>query len=210
MTDTLVFYTNPMSRGRMVRWALEEVGAPYETRIVEYGPTMKGAEHRARNPMGKIPVLEHQGVVVTETAAIIAYLADAFPAAGLAPMPGDARRGSYYRWLFFAAGPFEAAVTNAALKVEVPEERRGFVGYGCLADVLDTLEAGVSQGPYLLGEAFSAADIYVGSQIGFGLAFGSIEKRAAFSAYWNRIKDRAAAVRARDIDNALLPEDRRI
>ena len=210
MADALVFYTNPMSRGRMVRWALEEVGEPYETRIVEYGPTMKGAAHKALNPMGKIPVLEHRGVVVTETAAIIAYLADAFPAAGLAPAIGDARRGAYYRWLFFAAGPFEAAVTNAALKVDVPEERRGFVGYGCLTDVLDTLEAGVAEGPYLLGETFSAADIYVGSQVGFGLAFGSIEKRVAFSAYWDRIKDRPAAARAREIDNAMLPEERRI
>ncbi len=210
MAQSLIFYTNPMSRGRMVRWMLEEVGAPYETRIVEYGAAMKEAGYLSLNPMGKIPVLKDGEVVVTETAAIIAYLADRFPAAGLAPATSDAMRGVYYRWLFFGAGPFEAAVTNAALKVEVPEDRRGFVGYGCLDDVLNTLEAAVTTGPFLLGETFSAADVYLGSQIGFGLAFGSIEKRPAFSAYWDRIKDRPAAVRARAIDNAMLPEDRRI
>lgn len=210
MAQSLIFYTNPMSRGRMVRWMLEEVGAPYETRIVEYGAAMKEAGYLSLNPMGKIPVLKDGEVVVTETAAIIAYLADRFPAAGLAPATSDPMRGVYYRWLFFGAGPFEAAVTNAALKVEVPEERRGFVGYGCLDDVLNTLEAAVTTGPFLLGATFSAADVYLGSQIGFGLAFGSIEKRPAFSAYWDRIKDRPAAVRARAIDNAMLPEDRRI
>ncbi len=210
MAQSLIFYTNPMSRGRMVRWMLEEVGAPYETRIVEYGAAMKEAGYLSLNPMGKIPVLKDGEVVVTETAAIIAYLADRFPPAGLAPATSDPMRGVYYRWLFFGAGPFEAAVTNAALKVEVPEERRGFVGYGCLDDVLNTLEAAVTTGPFLLGATFSAADVYLGSQIGFGLAFGSIEKRPAFSAYWDRIKDRPAAVRARAIDNAMLPEDRRI
>ena len=130
MADELTFYTNPMSRGRIARWMLEEVGQPYRTVILGYGPPMQAPDYLRLNPMGKVPTLVHGETVVTECAAICAYLADAFPAAGLAPEP--ARRGAYYRWLFFAAGPVEAAITNQALGVEVPEERRGMVGYGSL------------------------------------------------------------------------------
>ena len=102
MADDLIFYTNPMSRGQIVRWMLEEVGAPYEPRILDYGTTMKDTAYLAVNPMGKVPAIVHDGKVVTECAAICAYLADAFPAAGLAPDPAD--RADYYRWLFFTAG----------------------------------------------------------------------------------------------------------
>jgi len=195
MTDTVEFYTNPRSRGAIVHWMLEEVGAKYEMHLLEFGTTMKAPDYLALNPMGKVPAIRHRGQVVTEGAAICAYLADAFPEAGLAPPP-DAR-GSYYRWLFFGAGPVEAAVTNAALGVEVPEDRRGMVGYGSMAQVLDTLEKAVSAAPYLAGERFSAADVYTGSQIGWGLAFGTIEDRPAFRDYWGRIKDRPARQRLR-------------
>jgi glutathione S-transferase len=200
---TLTLYTNPMSRGRIVRWALEEIGAPYETEVVAYGPAMKGPEYRAINPMGKVPALVHDGVVVTETAAIVAYLADAFPAASLAP--AGALRGPYYRWMFFAAGCVEAAVLNNALGVVVPPERAGMVGYGSMGAVMDTLEGAVTESDYILGKEFSAADIYVGSQIGFGLRFGSIEARPAFAAYWARISARPAWVRAAALDDALIP-----
>src|SRR5882757_3467076 len=130
MPDELVFYTNPMSRGRIARWMLEEIGAPYRTEILDYGTTMKAPAYLAINPMGKVPAIKHGDTVVTESAAICAYLADAFPDAGLAPPAGSRLRGTYYRWLFFAAGPVEAAVTNKALKVEVSDEQRAFVGYG--------------------------------------------------------------------------------
>jgi glutathione S-transferase len=205
MSDELVFYTNPMSRGRIVRWMLEEVGQPYRTELLDYGPAMKAAAYRAINPMGKVPALRHGDVVVTECAAICAYLADAFPAAGLAPPAGSPQRGPYYRWLFFAAGPVEAAATNKALGLEIPAERQGTVGYGTLADVVDTLEQAVTQGPFLLGATFSAADVYLGSHIGWGMRFGTIEKRPAFEEYWSRLSDRPAAARAREIDDALLP-----
>ena len=200
----LTLYTNPMSRGRIVRWMLEEVGVPYETKIIEYGPAMKCAEYRAINPMGKVPALRHGETVVTETAAIITYLADAFPQAGLAPAPASPARGAYYRWLFFAAGPFESAVLNRALGVVVPPERAGMVGYGSFESVMDTLEAALPETGYLLGDAFSAADVYLGSQIGFGLRFGSIEKRPSFEAYWKRISTRPAILRATALDDALL------
>jgi glutathione S-transferase len=207
MTDELVFYTNPMSRGRIVRWMLEEVGQPYRTEVLDYGTTMKAAEYLAINPMGKVPALRHGDTVVTEGAAICCYLADAFPDAGLAPPPGDRERGPYYRWLFFAAGPLEAAATNKALGVEVPPDRKRMAGYGSLADVVATLEAALSGREYLVGDGLSAADVYVGSHIGWGMMFGTLEKRPVFERYVERISSRPAAVRAREIDDALAAEN---
>ncbi|GJD57731.1 glutathione S-transferase family protein [Methylobacterium dankookense] len=206
--DELVFYTSPMSRGRIVRWMLEEVGAPYRAEIVGFGPAMKGAAYRAINPLGKVPALRHGDTAVTETAAICAYLADAFPQAGLAPPPGSRARGPYYRWLFFAAGPVEAAVTNRTLNVAVPDDPRlrGMVGYGSLPEVLDALEGAVTGIEYLAGDRFSAADVYVGSHLAWGMAFGTLEKRPAFEAYTARLLARPAAVRARAIDDRLLAE----
>jgi glutathione S-transferase len=183
---------------------LEEVGAPYRTELLGFGPPMKTADYLAVNPMGKVPALRHGDVVVTECAAICAYLADAFPAAGLAPPPASPARGAYYRWLFFAAGPLEAAVTNKALGFEVPAGRERMTGYGSFASVVDSLEVAVSAVEFLAGDRFSAADVYLGSQIGFGLRFGSIEKRPAFEAYWDRIATRPAAIRAAGIDDALI------
>lgn len=203
MANELVFYTNPMSRGRIVRWMLEEVGHPYRTEVLGYD-TMKAPAYLAINPMGKVPAIRHGDAVVTECAAICAYLADVFPDAGLAPPAADRLRAPYYRWLFFAAGPFEAAVTNKALNVVVPKGRERMVGYGRF-DVMNVLEAAVSRSDYLVGDGFTAADVYVGSQIGFGLMFGTIEKRPAFERYWARINARPAAVRAKQIDDALMP-----
>ena len=117
MADELVLYTNPMSRGRIARWMLEEVGQPYRAEILEYAGSMKAPDYLAINPMGKVPALRHGDTIVTEAAAICAYLADVFPEAGLAPPPGSRLRGPYYRWLFFAAGPIEAANTNKALNL---------------------------------------------------------------------------------------------
>ncbi|RAK58571.1 glutathione S-transferase [Phenylobacterium hankyongense] len=203
MSEELVFYTNPMSRGRIVRWMLEEVGQPYRTEVLDYDK-MKAPAYLAINPMGKVPAIAHGDTVVTEAAAICAYLADAFPQAGLAPPPGDRARGPYYRWLFFAAGPVEAAVTNKSMGFEVPEERRRMAGYGCLADVINALETALDGREYLAGDRFSAADLYVGAQMAWGLQFGTIEKRPAFEAYAARLINRPAAVRAREIDDALM------
>ena len=203
MSKELVFYTNPMSRGRIVRWMLEEVGQPYRTEILGYAETMKAAEYLAINPMGKVPAIKHGDVVVTEGAAICAYLADAFPQAGLAPPLGE--RGDYYRWLFFAAGPVEAAVSVKGLGVEVPPEKQMMVGWGSMDHVQRALELAVTAHDYVAGDRFTAADVYFGSQIGWGMQFGSLEKRPAFEAYWARLFERPAAVRAREIDDALMP-----
>lgn len=204
MADELIFYTNPMSRGQIARWMLEEVGAPYETRVLDYGTTMKGPEYLAINPMGKVPAVVHDGQVVTECAAICAYLADAFPAAGLAPA-ADAR-ADYYRWLFFTAGPVEQAITAKQFSFEPAGEQQRMAGFGSLPAALDALESAVAGKAFVAGDHFTAADVYVGSQIDWGLQFGTIESRPAFEAYVAPLRERAAYKRAKDIDNGLIAE----
>jgi glutathione S-transferase len=200
----LTFYTNPMSRGRIVRWMLEEVGQPYETVVLDYATTMKGAEYLKINPMGKVPAIKHGDAVVTEAAAICAYLADAFPQANLAPPSGSKERGPYYRWLFYGAGPVEAMASNQALGVVVPDDKRGMVGYGSREQVIDTLEKALQGREYLAGDRFTAADLYVGAQIGWGLQFGTIDRRPAFDDYIGRVLSRPAALRAKEIDDGLI------
>jgi glutathione S-transferase len=206
MSSELVFYTNPMSRGRIARWMLEEVGQPYRTEMLDYGGMMKEPDYLAINPMGKVPALRHGDMVVTETAAICAYLADAFPAAGLAPPPADPLRGPYYRWLFFGAGPFEAAFTNQALGVTVPKERETMAGYGSMKQVLDTLEGALAARSYLVGDRFSAADLYIGAQLGWTMRFGMVEARPAFEAYCRQLAARPAFIRANEADDGLIAE----
>lgn len=206
MSD-LVFYTNPMSRGRIIRWMLEEVGQPYDTKILAWETgAAKQPEYLAINPMGKVPAIVHGGTVVTECAAICAYLADAFPQANLAPPVTSRLRGPYYRWLFFGAGPIEQMESFAALKMEVPEEQRGMVGFGCAADVLNTLEGALKGREFLAGDSFTAADLYIGAHLGWGMGFGTIEKRPVFEQYVARLQARPAAVRANQIDDALMPK----
>lgn len=203
--QALVLYTNPMSRGRIVRWMLEETGQPYQVELMDYGQAMKSEQYLAINPMGKVPALRHRGVVVTETAAICAYLADAFAGQGLAPALDDPRRGSYLRLMFLAAGPLESAITIKALGVEVPTEKSGFVGYGSHATVMSVIAQEAAQAaPWLLGEQFSAADVYLGSQILFGLKFKSVEPHPAFVAYAQRLMARPAWQRAAAADDALI------
>ena len=205
MASQLVFYTNPMSRGRIVRWMLEEVGQPYETVVLDYATTMKAPEYLAINPMGKVPALIDCDAIVTECAAICTYLADRFPEAGLAPEPNSKDRAAYLRWMFFCAGPLEAALNVASLGVTVPDDKRAMVGWGSYEAVIDRLDEVVQKAaPFILGEKFSALDVYLGSQIGFGLQFGSIPKRPSFETYLGHIMTRPAAIRAAQIDDALL------
>ncbi|MDE0350734.1 MAG: glutathione S-transferase family protein [Gammaproteobacteria bacterium] len=202
MSD-LVLYTNPMSRGRVARWMLEETGAEYRVEVLEYAE-MKSREYLKVNPMGKVPAIRHGDVVVTEAAAICAYLADAFPDAGLAP-PTDSR-GPYYRWLFFTAGPLESANLNKMLGFEVPTELERSAGYGTFGAVVDTLEGALSEGPYVAGDSFSAADVYVGAHVGWGMnMLRTIEPRPVFEDYWARVSARPAHVRAEAKDDALVP-----
>lgn len=199
MADELVFYSNPMSRGRIARWMLEEVGAPYRTEWLTYEGSMKAPDYLAVNPMGKVPAIRHGKTVVTEAAAICAYMADAFPEAGLAPPASQ--RADYYRWMFFAAGPVEMAVSLKAFGLNVPRERERSIGCGSYESVLDALSYAVGRTSYIAGDTFTAADVYVGSHIGWGLQFGTLEARPEFQAYWDRLKDRPAYLKAKAIDD---------
>ena len=203
MAEELVFYTNPQSRGRIARWMLEEIGCDYRTEVVDYA-AIKDPAYRAVNPMGKVPAIVHHGKVVTEGAAICAYLADAFPEAGLAPRPEE--RADYYRWLFFAAGPVEQAVTNHHARFDPTPEQTRMFGYGNYETTVDVLEQAVSAHPYIAGDRFTAADVYVGSAVGWGTMFGTLPRRDAFADYFARLSAREAYKRAAAKDDALVPE----
>ena len=198
MTDEIVFYHNPQSRSQMVRWMIEEAGAPHRIVPIDFAKNEhKAPAFLALNPMGKLPTIEHRGTVVTETAAIIAYLADTFPQAGLAPAPGEPARGAYYRWLFFGAGCFEPALLDKMMKR--PEvERKSAVGWGSYDDVLATLKKALATGPYLLGEKFTAADVYIGSELNFAVMFGApgLKGEPVIDAYLARLTARPAFQRA--------------
>lgn len=201
---SLVLYTNPMSRGRIAHWMIEETGAPYETRWLRYGPEMNSPEYAAVNPMRKVPAIVHDGKVVTECAAICLYLADAFPEAGLAPALPD--RAAYYRWMLFAAGPWEQANVNRALGFTVPPERSMMAGYGDFERTLATLLAQVPKEGFLLGERFSALDVYFGSHIDWAVGFGAIPSSPELEPYLERIRARPAYLRAAKQAEAAAPE----
>lgn len=207
MTE-LVFYTNPMSRGRIARRMLEECvesgGLEYRTEVIAFGAEMKSEAYLRINPLGKVPAIVHAGKVVTETPAIICYLADAFPQAGLAPPLKE--RQDYYRWMFYAAGPLEAAVTNKALGVEIPPEKQGFVGYGTYDLAVETLVQGIAKQPWIAGDNFTAADVFVGSHVAYGLQYGMLPEHPVLRRYCERLATRPAWQRAEAIDNALMPK----
>ncbi|MFQ3787263.1 HTH domain-containing protein [Halomonas sp. A29] len=196
MEQELVFYTNPLSRAGIVHWMLEEVGQPYRMEVLEFGTSMKSPEYLAVNPMGKVPAIRHGETVVTEAAAICAYLAEAFPEAGLLPTPEA--RGDYFRWLFFAAGPMEMALSLKHAGYSMTPEQELQFGCGKYETVVDTLASAVAGRRYIAGETFTAADVYVGSHIGWGMQFGTLERRPEFEAYWAGLKDRPANRRSEE------------
>jgi glutathione S-transferase len=195
------FWTNPMSRGQIAHWMLEELGQPYQTNWLDWGPTgNKSAQFLAVNPMGKVPTIRHDGKVVTEAAAICLYLADAFPQAGL--KPSGAGLADYYRWTIFASGPIEQAVTAKALGWQVPEGRDAMAGFGSFDAAVGALDRALADRPYVCGDAFTAADVYVGSTVDWGLIFGSIPTRPSFEAYAARLRERPAYKQAKAINAA--------
>lgn len=206
MSEEILFYTSPMSRGRMVHWMLEESGAPYRVHLVnlEKGQQRDPA-YLAVNPMGKLPAVVYRGTVVTETAAIITWLADAYPAAGLAPRPDDPARGAYLRWMFFGASCCDSALIDRMLQRPAPE-RTGALGYGSYDRVIETLELAIKPGPWLLGERFSAADLYISAQIGFGIMTKALEPRPVFADYIARCTARPAHARFQQQHEALVAQ----
>ena len=202
---SLKFYTNPMSRGQIARWALHEVGADYDQVLLEYDTTMKAEEYLKVNPMGKVPAIDHNGKIVTEGAAICAYLAETFPDAGLAPTADE--RADYFRWLFFAAGPLEAAITNRSMGFEVAKDRERMAGYGNYDQVVDVLDAKFQTDAYACGARFTMADVYVGAQVVWGTQFGTLPERQSLLDYGKRVTDRDGYRAAKTVDDALIAEN---
>ena len=204
MSEEVVFYHNPMSRARMVHWMLEEIAAPYRIELVSFdkGENKKPA-FLAVNPMGKLPAIVHRGTTITECGAIITYLADAFPAAKLAPAVSEAARGTYLRWMFFGQGCIDSALIDRMLS-RPPVDKPTALGYGSYDDVLHALEMALATGPYILGERFSAVDVYLGSQVGFGLRTKSLEPRPIFLSYVALLAQRPAFKRCNEQGDQLL------
>jgi glutathione S-transferase len=198
------FYTVPMSRGQIARWALHEAGADYEHVLVDWADRPPALI--AANPMNKVPTLIHHAPegdrVITECAGICAYLADVHPEAGL--LPQDAEKADYHRGLFFAAGPLEQAVVSRAMGWEVPEGKQGMAGFGSYERTIDAFESMLEGRNWVCGARFTMADVYVGSQVDWGLNFGSIPPRPAFAAYIERIQKREAYKAAKTIDRDLI------
>ena len=199
----LIFYHNPQSRGRIVRWMLEEVGQPYETEVIAYD-RMKSPDYLAVHPLGKVPAIKHNGHVVTECAAICAYLADVFPEASLGPRPDE--KADYYRWLFYAAGPLEAAISNQAMSWQVPPERERMFGYGNYDKAIAAVDEMLSLRDYACGDRFTAADVYLGSQIMFPMQFKMLPELDSFVRYRDRLQERAAYKSANEIDDRIIAE----
>lgn len=203
------FFTNPMSRGQIGRWALHEAGATYRQVLVDL--KAKPAELLAANPMGKVPTIVHHAEgadrVVSEAAAICLYLAEMHPAAGL--LPNDNEMADYFRWILFAAGPVEQAITSVALKFEPSPEQQGMAGWGSFERTMTTLEAHLADRAFVCGERFTMADVYVGSAVDWGLNFGTIPPNEAFVAYAERMQSRAAYKAAKAVDNKLIEDMRK-
>jgi glutathione S-transferase len=198
MNDTVTLYHSPVSRGQIVFWMLEEAGAPYEVKLVR----LEKAEHKSPeflriNPMGKIPAIAHRGTVITETAAICA-----FPAAGLAPDLDDPQRGTYLRWLFFGAGCLEPAIVDRMFS-RPPPSSPATMSYGNYADTVNAVEQALTPGPFVLGERFTAVDVYLGAAVGWGLQTKALEARPVFLNYLSRVTQRPAYQRYMEKNAAL-------
>lgn len=206
MSEPVVLYYNPMSRARIVHWLLEELGVPYRLELLRFDKREhKSPQFLAINPMGKVPTIIDNGVVVTEAAAICTYLADNYPRAQLAPALHDPARASYLRWLFFGAGCLEPAMVDRML-ARPTVDRPSALGYGSYENVMATLEGAFTPGPFILAERFSAADVYIASQIGWGFMTGAIEARPAFQAYLARTAERPAFQRFVAQNKALMEQ----
>ena len=200
----LTLYHAAPSRSSIAQWMLEEIGEPYDLRVLSLkdGDNRKPA-YLAVNPMGKVPALRHGDTVITEAAAICCYLADVFPQAGLSVPIGDPRRGTYLKWLFFGPSCVEPSITDKAFKrAEAPP--RGALGHGDYDTVMDVLADGVRTGPYLMGQQFTAADVVIGSGLRWGMQFKLVPERPEFVAYTRRLAERPALNRATEKDAALM------
>ena len=199
----LTLYHAAPSRSSITRWMLEEIGEPYDIHLLSLTKGENRApDYLAVNPMGKVPALKHGDVIITEAAAICAYLADEFPRAKLNVPVGDPRRGVYLKWLFFGPSCIEPAMMDRAFPRR-EEARRGALGYGDFDTVMDVMTKAAAKGPYLMGEQFTAADVVIGSTLRWGTMFKLLPERPEFSAYTSRLAARPALQRAEAQDKEL-------
>ncbi|MYZ48947.1 glutathione S-transferase family protein [Propylenella binzhouense] len=198
MADITLYHMSP-SRSLLVLWMLEEVGASYEVKLLSGAhDEQREPGYLAVNPMGKVPALVDRGTIITEAAAICAYLADAFPEAGLAVPIGTPARGLYYKWLFFGPSCLEPAILDRMLKREGAP--RGALGWGDTDTTLGVVEAALEKSPYLLGDRFTTPDLVIGGGLRWGIATGAVTSRPAFDAYLARIAERPALKRSEERD----------
>lgn len=200
--STLTLYHSPNTRSSGTRVLLDELGVDYRLHVLN----MQAGEHRdpaylAVNPMGKVPAIMHDGALVTEQGAIYLYLADAFPAAGLAPPIGDPLRGPYLRWLFFYGSAFEPALVDRAMQRD--PGRAAMSPYGGFDTMLGTLTTQLARGTYLLGDRFSAADVLWGTALGWTTQFKLVPEQADIMAYVARIAGRPSVARVRALDGEI-------
>lgn len=205
MTSAPTLYHCPQTRGGTTHWMNEELGAPCTLKLVNIRKQeQKAPDYLSINPMGKIPALVHDGVAVTEAAAICTYLADAYADKGLAPALGDPQRGAYYRWIFFAPGCIEPAMLDK-FSGNV-RENPASIGHGLVDDVLGAIDKSLENGPYLLGDKFSTADVVFGSTLNFALMFGAFDKKPLYTDYVERLMSRPAAKRAQEKNAQYMKE----
>lgn len=201
--STLTLYHAIPSRSSVARWMLEEVGEPYEVHLLHLKQgEQRRPEYLSINPMGKVPALRHGDAVITEAAAICTYLADAFPKAGLNVPVGDPQRGVYLKWLFFGPSCIEPAITDRAFPRKEGASA-STLGYGDFDTVMEVVAKAVSQGPYLMGTQFTAADVVVGANLRWATVFKLIPERPEFQAYIARLSGRPALQRAEAKDKEL-------
>ncbi|UOO89856.1 glutathione S-transferase family protein [Vitreoscilla massiliensis] len=204
--EKIVLYTHPQSRGRNVVWMLEECGAEYECVVLNFGEDLKTPEYLAINPMGKLPALRYGDTVITEASAIIAFLADAFPQANLAPALSDANRGAYYRWLFYTASSAEAALMEVAFQFPIQPAMRKTLGYGSMEQVIATIDGQLQQQPYLTGAHFQACDLLLAGLLMFASRSKALTPTAAMQDYLARIMARPAFQAMNQISEAQLAQ----
>lgn len=196
---TLTLYHNPKSRSASARVLLEALGVPYDVQTIDFANGQnRTPEFLALNPLGKLPTLVHDGAVITEQVAITIYLADRFPAAGLAPAVDDLLRGPYLRWLAFYAACFEPALMDHAFQRTPLDPATS--PYRDYDTVIETLVAQLERGDYLLGDTLTAADLLWGTGLRWTTAFGIVPKLPAIMAYIERVSAHPAMIRAAELD----------
>lgn len=201
--DKVTFFHAPQSRSRGTLALLEELGVDYDLHLLDLtAGTQRDPAYLALNPLGKVPAIRHQGVMVTEQPAVMMYLADLYPERALAPPIGDPLRGAYLRWMVFYGSCFEPALVDHSMQREPAPHMTS--PYGSWQEVLDAIVTQLTPGPWLLGERFSAADVLWGTALHWTTMFKLVPDEPPVRHYVARVRARPAMQRAEAKDAAFL------